>query len=85
MSCSSPSGSEDDDEGIDSYRKGGYHAVRVGNQFSGGRFVLAQRKIGWGQFSIVWLAYDTRSSVCLDLFFSFFFLNHMIFSSLMKN
>ncbi|KAG5241581.1 SRSF protein [Salix suchowensis] len=62
MSCSSPSGSEDDDEGIDSYRKGGYHAVRVGNQFSGGRFVLAQRKIGWGQFSIVWLAYDTRSS-----------------------
>ncbi|KAJ6907753.1 SRSF protein kinase 1-like isoform X1 [Populus alba x Populus x berolinensis] len=61
MSCSSPSGSEEDDEGIDSYRKGGYHAVRVGDQFSGGRYI-AQRKLGWGQFSIVWLAYDTRSS-----------------------
>ena len=71
MSCSSPSGSEEDDEGIDSYRKGGYHAVRVGDQFSGGRYI-AQRKLGWGQFSIVWLAYDTRSSVCLDLFLFLF-------------
>ncbi|XP_062102782.1 uncharacterized protein LOC133812944 [Humulus lupulus] len=61
MSCSSSSGSEDDDEGIDSYRKGGYHAVRVGDQFNGGRYV-AQRKLGWGQFSTVWLAYDTTSS-----------------------
>ncbi|XP_060962636.1 uncharacterized protein LOC115702599 isoform X1 [Cannabis sativa] len=61
MSCSSSSGSDDDDEGIDSYRKGGYHAVRVGDQFNGGRYV-AQRKLGWGQFSTVWLAYDTTSS-----------------------
>jgi serine/threonine protein kinase len=63
MSCSSSSASEEDEEGIDSYRKGGYHAVRVGDQFSGGRYI-AQRKLGWGQFSTVWLAYDTRSSVC---------------------
>ncbi|WCJ32831.1 Protein kinase superfamily protein [Euphorbia peplus] len=62
MSCSSSSGSEsEDDEGIDSYRKGGYHAVRVGDQFSGGRYI-AQRKLGWGQFSTVWLSYDTQSS-----------------------
>ncbi|KAF3440253.1 hypothetical protein FNV43_RR18537 [Rhamnella rubrinervis] len=61
MSCSSSSGSEEDDEGVDSYRKGGYHAVRVGDQFNGGRYV-AQRKLGWGQFSTVWLAYDTTSS-----------------------
>lgn len=61
MSCSSSSGSEDEDEGIDSYRKGGYHAVRVGDQFSGGRYI-AQRKLGWGQFSTVWLAYDTSTS-----------------------
>ncbi|EXB95118.1 Serine/threonine-protein kinase SRPK [Morus notabilis] len=61
MSCSSSSsGSEEDEEGIDSYRKGGYHAVRVGDQFNGGRYV-AQRKLGWGQFSTVWLAYDTSS------------------------
>lgn len=66
MSCSSSSGSEDDDEGIDSYRKGGYHAVRVGDLFNGGRYI-AQRKLGWGQFSIVWLAYDTRTSVSVSV------------------
>ncbi|CAL9137694.1 unnamed protein product [Musa acuminata var. zebrina] len=59
MSCSSSSASEED-EGVDAYRKGGYHAVRVGDQFSGGRYI-AQRKLGWGHFSTVWLAYDTRS------------------------
>ena len=62
MSCSSSSGSEEDDEGFDSYRKGGYHAVRIGDQFAGGRYI-AQRKLGWGQFSTVWLAYDTTNSV----------------------
>lgn len=61
MSCSSSSASEEEDEGTDSYRKGGYHAVRVGDPFSGGRYI-AQRKLGWGEFSTVWLAYDTRSS-----------------------
>ncbi|XP_074584338.1 uncharacterized protein LOC141840296 [Curcuma longa] len=59
MSYSSSSGSEED-EGVDAYRKGGYHAVRVGDQFAGGRYI-AQRKLGWGHFSTVWLAYDTRS------------------------
>ncbi|KAB2623638.1 SRSF protein kinase 3-like [Pyrus ussuriensis x Pyrus communis] len=66
MSCSSSSGSEEDDEGIDSYRKGGYHAVRVGDQFNGGRYV-AQRKLGWGEFSTVWLAYDTTTSTYVAL------------------
>ncbi|KAK1303839.1 Serine/threonine-protein kinase AFC3 [Acorus calamus] len=63
MSCtsSSSSGSGEGEEGFDAYRKGGYHAVRVGDRFGGGRYV-AQRKLGWGQFSTVWLAYDTRSS-----------------------
>lgn len=67
MSCSS-SASEDEDEGTDSYRKGGYHAVRIGDPFSGGRYI-AQRKLGWGEFSTVWLAYDTRSSVRLAFLF----------------
>ncbi|RDX63201.1 hypothetical protein CR513_58397, partial [Mucuna pruriens] len=66
MSCSSSSGSEDDDEGFDSYRKGGYHAVRVADQFAGGRYI-AQRKLGWGQFSTVWLAYDTTTSAYVAL------------------
>ncbi|XP_059280870.1 uncharacterized protein LOC132034491 isoform X2 [Lycium ferocissimum] len=57
-SSSSSSGSE---EGIESYRKGGYHAVRMGDSFRGGRYI-AQRKLGWGEFSTVWLAYDTTSS-----------------------
>ncbi|KAL2522022.1 Protein kinase superfamily protein [Forsythia ovata] len=62
MSCSSSSsGSEEEDEGTDSYRKGGYHAVRVGDSFAAGLYI-AQRKLGWGQFSTVWLAFDTRSS-----------------------
>lgn len=61
MSCSSSSGSEEEEEEIDSYRKGGYHAVRVGDSFNDGRYI-AQRKLGWGQFSTVWLAYDKRDS-----------------------
>ncbi|XP_010940221.1 uncharacterized protein [Elaeis guineensis] len=59
MWCSSSSGSGEEDEGIDAYRKGGYHAVRVGDPFGGGRYI-AQRKLGWGHFSTVWLAYDTQ-------------------------
>ncbi|KAG6397628.1 hypothetical protein SASPL_143798 [Salvia splendens] len=58
---SSSSGSEDEDEGFESYRKGGYHAVRIADNFSAGRYI-AQKKLGWGQFSTVWLAYDTQSS-----------------------
>lgn len=61
MSCSSSS-SESEDEGRDAYRKGGYHAVRAGDAFGGGRYV-AQRKLGWGHFSTVWLAYDLRGNV----------------------
>lgn len=59
MSCSSSSSEED--EGMEAYRKGGYHAVRTGDQFAGGRYI-AQRKLGWGNFSTVWLAFDTRCS-----------------------
>ncbi|KAM7260256.1 hypothetical protein ACFE04_015997 [Oxalis oulophora] len=62
MSCSSSSsGSEEEDEGIESYRKGGYHAVRIADRFNNARYI-AQRKLGWGQFSTVWLAYDTQTS-----------------------
>ncbi|KAK6778504.1 hypothetical protein RDI58_025222 [Solanum bulbocastanum] len=50
-----------EDEGIDDYRRGGYHAVRVGDTFKGGRYVV-QNKLGWGHFSTVWLAWDTLMS-----------------------
>ncbi|RLN36280.1 serine/threonine-protein kinase SRPK-like [Panicum miliaceum] len=51
---------EEEDEGVDGYRKGGYHAVRPGDLFAAGRYV-AQRKLGWGNFSTVWLAFDVQS------------------------
>ncbi|KAG8080604.1 hypothetical protein GUJ93_ZPchr0007g6122 [Zizania palustris] len=59
----SPSSSGDEDEeyeDVDGYRKGGYHAVRPGDHFAAGRYV-AQRKLGWGNFSTVWLAFDVQS------------------------
>lgn len=79
MSCSSSSGWEDENEGVDSYRKGGYYAVRVGHQFNGGRHI-AQRKLGWGQFSTVWLAYDTSTSVASHLFLNYLFIFFFNFS-----
>lgn len=50
-----------EDEGTDDYRRGGYHAVRIGDAFKGGRYVV-QSKLGWGHFSTVWLAWDTLMS-----------------------
>lgn len=57
-----------EDEGTEDYRRGGYHAVRIGDTFKHGRYVV-QSKLGWGHFSTVWLAWDTQKSVCF--FFSF--------------
>nr|GMD24128.1 serine/threonine-protein kinase SRPK [Ipomoea batatas] len=51
-----------EDEGTEDYRRGGYHAVRVGDAFKHGRYVV-QSKLGWGHFSTVWLAWDTQKSV----------------------
>lgn len=50
--------SESEDEGSDEYRRGGYHAIRIGDWFHNGRYVV-YRKLGWGHFSTVWLAWDT--------------------------
>ncbi|KAJ0941267.1 putative protein kinase CMGC-SRPK family [Helianthus annuus] len=50
-----------EDEGTEDYRRGGYHAVRVGDVFKHSRYVV-QRKLGWGHFSTVWLAWDTHKS-----------------------
>lgn len=49
--------SESEDEGTDDYRRGGYHAVRIGDSFKSRRYVVL-RKLGWGHFSTVWLARD---------------------------
>jgi serine/threonine protein kinase len=56
----SGSGDEDDEdsdfEGLDGYRKGGYHPVHVGELYNSRYLVL--RKLGWGHFSTVWLCED---------------------------
>ena len=51
-----------EDEGTEDYRRGGYHAVRVGDSFKQGAYVI-QSKLGWGHFSTVWLAWDTVHNV----------------------
>lgn len=49
-----------EDEGTDDYKRGGYHLVQIGDTFKNGRYVV-QKKLGWGHFSTVWLAWDTLS------------------------
>lgn len=49
--------SDDDFEGHEGYRKGGYHPVRIGEQYNQGRYTVLQ-KLGWGHFSTVWLVHD---------------------------
>lgn len=59
-----------EDEGTEYYRSGGYHAVRIGDAFKQGRYVV-QSKLGWGHFSTVWLAWDIQTSVnSISLHFS---------------
>lgn len=60
-SYSSHSGSmvTEDEEDWEDYVKGGYHPVKLGDMFSEGRYVVV-RKLGWGHFSTVWLAKDTK-------------------------
>ncbi|KAI0365149.1 kinase-like protein [Pilatotrama ljubarskyi] len=58
-SSHSPSVMTEDEEDWEDYVKGGYHPVHIGDAFSDGRYVVV-RKLGWGHFSTVWLAKDTK-------------------------
>lgn len=51
-----------EDEGTEDYKRGGYHAVQIGDTFKNGCYVV-QSKLGWGHFSTVWLAWDTLKLV----------------------
>jgi len=66
-----------EDEGTEHYRRGGYHAVKLGDAFNNGCYVV-QSKLGWGHFSTVWLAWDTLKSVGVSFLtsslFSYLFL-----------
>ncbi|KAF8333935.1 kinase-like domain-containing protein [Cantharellus anzutake] len=49
----------EDEEDWEDYVRGGYHPVHVGDVFGDGRYIVV-RKLGWGHFSTVWLARDTK-------------------------
>jgi len=49
----------EEDEGAEGYKRGGYHPVFIGDSYNHGRYVVVN-KVGWGHFSTVWRAYDTR-------------------------
>jgi serine/threonine-protein kinase SRPK3 len=56
----------DHEEDHKDYVRGGYHPVRTGDVFSGGRYTIV-RKLGWGHFATVWLANDQRCAIpCLS-------------------
>jgi hypothetical protein len=49
-----------DAEPLHRYHKGGYHPIHLGDSLSSGRYKILH-KLGWGSYSTVWAARDTRS------------------------
>lgn len=47
---------DEEQEDVSDYCKGGYHVVKIGDLFHGRYHTI--RKLGWGHFSTVWLAWD---------------------------
>ncbi|KAF8579384.1 kinase-like protein [Ramaria rubella] len=45
------------EEPLERYEHGGYHPVNIGDMLDGSRYTVL-RKLGWGQYSTVWLAMD---------------------------
>ncbi|KAJ3555795.1 hypothetical protein NP233_g12125 [Leucocoprinus birnbaumii] len=56
------------EESLARYCQGGYHPVRIGDVFANGRYEVL-RKLGYGLYSTVWLAFDSeiRRHVALKL------------------
>jgi serine/threonine-protein kinase SRPK3 len=46
-------------EEMSKYRPGGFHPVCLGDTFKDGRYKI-HHKLGWGGYSTVWLAKDTK-------------------------
>ncbi|XRB21310.1 serine/threonine-protein kinase SRPK3 [Pseudoscourfieldia marina] len=62
---SAESSEPSEDEGVEGYRRGGYHYVRVNDVYgpgeSGARYRVLE-KLGWGHFSTVWLVRSTNEA-----------------------
>lgn len=54
-------------EPLHRYQRGGYHPVHLGDYLNNGRYKILH-KLGWGGYSSVWVARDTRSRFlsCID-------------------
>ncbi|ODV59534.1 kinase-like protein [Ascoidea rubescens DSM 1968] len=51
---------ERNEEDVSDYCPGGYHPIKIGDKYgSSGQYTIL-RKLGWGHFSTVWLAYDSE-------------------------
>ncbi|KAJ3414548.1 serine/threonine protein kinase, CMGC group [Chytridiales sp. JEL 0842] len=57
---------EEEEEDAEDYKAGGYHPLQPTDTLSGHRYVII-RKLGWGHFSTVWLARDTKTSTHVAL------------------
>jgi hypothetical protein len=66
-SMGNPSIATEEEEDLEDYRPGGYHPVRIGDDFNDGRYTIV-RKLGWGHFSTVWIIRfdDLESNVPVD-------------------
>ncbi|KAJ3352806.1 serine/threonine protein kinase, CMGC group [Entophlyctis luteolus] len=54
---------DEEEEDVAEYTKGGYHPVQVGDVYPADtRRYTILRKLGWGHFSTVWLAQDSKAS-----------------------
>jgi serine/threonine protein kinase len=51
---------DDEDEGEEGYKPGGYHPVKLGEVYNQ-RYVVI-KKLGWGHFSTVWMVKDRKLS-----------------------
>lgn len=52
---------EKNEESLTDYKPGGYHPAFKGEPYKDSRYIL-MRKLGWGHFSTVWLAKDTKKN-----------------------
>uniref|UniRef100_A0A1B0CUW4 non-specific serine/threonine protein kinase n=1 Tax=Lutzomyia longipalpis TaxID=7200 RepID=A0A1B0CUW4_LUTLO len=52
-------GSDEEQEDVSQYCRGGYHPIVIGDVFDNRYRVV--RKLGWGHFSTVWLCWDIES------------------------